>query len=465
MSVTEARARRDCHRNWQSRSLVVLAVAILATPAQAQTLPRVDGPLMLDRAVELALDKNLRVKAVGADARAMESMRKEALAPFWPQLSANGYYADQRMAPNVYTSAGNTMARNYQVFNSDQTRDGNLTAMYSLFSGGRDYYGYKAAARRAEGAREMLKSTEVEIAMQARIDYIAALREAENVRVTSELLRDVEERLRVTRAGFDAGRVPRYYVLRDEAERANVVQMQAMARSRAEQALVALKTTLGVDLASSVELADRLELTPVTLSVAEGIREASARQPEIRTATKQREAAEAEVRAAYGNYFPQVSLSYMYDWAWMRNRAWESQADNMRMRGDNSEGYSVGVVVTLPLFDGLMRENALNTAKARLERAVQAEGLVRQQIAKDVNQAVLMLTAAETGVEASRQGLEQAEEEFRVVKERFESGRGIQLEILDAQVALTRARFNAVNALADYHTALAMWLRATGRVR
>jgi len=465
MSVTEARARRGRHGNRWSPSWVVLAAALLATSAHAQTLPRVDGPLTLDRAVELALEKNLRVKAAGADARVMESMRKEALSPFWPQLSANGYYADQRMAPTVYTSAGNTMARNYQVFNSDQTRDGNLTAMYSLFSGGRDYYGYKAAARRAEGAREMLKSTEVEIAMQARIDYIAALREAENVRVTSELLRDVEERLRVTRAGFDAGRVPRYYVLRDEAERANVVQMQAMARSRAEQALVALKTTLGVDLASSVDLVDRLDFAPVTLSVDEGLREASARQPEIRAAVKQREAAEAEVRAAYGNYFPQVSLSSMYDWAWTKNRAWESQADSMRMRGDNSEGYSVGVVITLPLFDGLMRENAVNTAKARLERAVQAEGLVRQQIAKDVNQAVLMLTAAETGVEASRKGLEQAEEEFRVVKERFESGRGIQLEILDAQVALTRARFNAVNALADYHSALAMWLRATGRVR
>ncbi len=452
MAVTEAR-------------IVVLAALLFAASAQAQTLPRVDGPLTLDRAVELALDKNLRVKAAGADARAMESMRKEAQAPFWPQLSANGYYADQRMAPNVYTSAGNTMARNYQVFNSDQTRDGNLTAMYSLFSGGRDYYGYKAAARRAEGAREMLKSAEVETAMQARLDYIAALREGENVRVTSQLLGDVDERLRVTRAGFDAGRVPRYYVLRDEAERANVVQMQAMARSRAEQALVALKTTLGVDLASSVDLADRLEPTPVTLSVDEGIREASARQPEIRAAAKQREAAEAEVRAAYGNYFPQVSLSYMYDWAWTKSRAWESQADNMRMRGDNSEGYSVGVVVTLPLFDGLMRENALNTAKARLERAGQAEGLVRQQIAKDVNQAALMLTAAEKGVEASRKGLEQAEEESRVVKERFESGRGIQLEILDAQVVRTRARFNAVNALADYHSALAMWLRATGRVR
>jgi len=446
-------------------ALVTVTLLLLAAGAGAQPLPRVDGPLTLEQAVELALQKNLRVKAAGADARVMDSMRREAFAPFWPQLSANGYFADQRMAPNVYTSAGNTMARNYQVFNSDQTRDGNFTAMYPLFSGGRDWYSYKAATRRAEAGYQMLRGAEVDAAMQARLDYIGVLRETENLRVTADLLRDIDERLRVTRAAFDAGRVPRYYVLRDEAERANVVQMQAMAHSRAEQALVALKTTLGVDLASSITLADRLEFTPVAVSIDEGVREAGERQPEIRAAVKQREAAEAEVRAAYGNYFPQVSLSYMYDWAWMKNRAWESQEERMRMRGDNTEGYSVGLVVTLPLFDGLMRENALNTAKAKQERAMQAEGLVRQQIAREVNQAALMLAAAEKGVEASRKGLEQAEEEFRVVKERFESGRGIQLEILDAQVVLTRARFNAVNALADYHSALAMWVRAPGRVR
>jgi outer membrane protein TolC len=448
-----------------SAALAAVVLMLGAVGAEGQPLPKVDGPLTLEQAVDLALQKNLRVRAAGADARVMESMRREALAPFWPQLSANGYVADQRMAPNVYTSAGNTMARNYQVFNSDQTRDGNLTAMFSLFAGGRDYYGYKAATRRAEAGREMLRSAEVEAAMQARLDYVAALREAENLRVTADLLREIEERLRVTREAFEAGRVPRFYLLRDETERANVLQMQAMAQSRADQALINLKTTLGVDLASAITLAGRLEFVPARVSIEEGIREASARQPEIRAAAKQREAAEAEVRAAYGNYFPQVSLSYMYDWAWSRNRAWESQADAMRTRGDNAEGYSVGVVVTLPLFDGLMRENALNTAKARQERAAHAEALVRQQIERDVNQAALMLTAAERGVEASRKGLEQAEEEFRVVKERFASGRGIQLEILDAQVAVTRARFNAVGALAEYHGALAMWLRATGRVQ
>jgi outer membrane protein TolC len=436
--------------------LTIPLMASLPRLAAAQSLPRVDGPLTMDRAVDLALDYNVRVKASSADARVMESMRREALAPFWPQLSANGYAVDQRMAPNVYTSAGSTMARNYQVFDSERNRDANVTAMYPIFSGGRDWYGYKAAAHRADAGKEMLRATEVDVALQARLDYIAAVREAENVRVTEDLLRDVEERLRVTRQTFEAGRVPRFYVLRDEAELANARQMQAMAQSRAGQALVALKTTLGLDLGSALELSDRLEITPVVVSIDQGVREAAARHPEIRGAAKQREAGDAEVRAAYGNYWPQVSLSYMYDWAWFRDR---------NMPGESADGYSAGIVVTLPLFDGFMRENAVKTAKAKRDRAAQAEELARQQIVKDVNQAALMLAAAEKSVDASRAGLEQAEEEFRVIRERFESGRGIQLEILDAQAALTRARFNAVNALAEYQGGLAMWLRATGQVR
>jgi outer membrane protein TolC len=451
MRVTELR------RHLRSLALAgAVGLAVLPAPVGGQPLPRIDGPLTLEQAVDLALAKSLRVKAAGADARTAASMQREALAPFWPQLSANGYLNDQRMGPNVYTSAGNTMARNYQVFSADRNRDANFTAMYSLFAGGRDYYGYQAATRRAEAARESLRGTEVDVAMQARLDYLAALREAENVQVTTDLLGSIDERLRVTRELLDAGRVPRYYVLRDEAERANAAQMDAMARSRAELAIVSLKTTLGVDLASDVTLSDRLEYTPVSVSIDEGVREASQRQPDLRAALKQREAAAAEVRAAYGNYFPQVSLSYMYDWAWMKARAEPSSS---------ADGYSVGLVVTLPLFDGFLRENALKTARAKLDRAVQGEGLVRQQIAKDVNQAVLILRAAETAVDASRRGLDQAEEDFRVVKERFESGRGVQLEILDAQAAVTRARFNAVNALAEYQSAVAMWLRATGRTR
>ena len=131
--------------------------------------------------------------------------------------------------------------------------------MWPLFSGGRTYYGYKAARSRADAAALMREGTELDVAMQARLDYIGVMREQENARVTGDLVRQTEERLRVTREEFEAGRVARFNVLRDEAELANAVQLDTAARSQAALALVALKTTLGVDLASPITATEPLQ--------------------------------------------------------------------------------------------------------------------------------------------------------------------------------------------------------------
>ena len=453
MAVTEDRL---VHRSRHSITLLAAGLLLWGARVQAQALPKIEGPLTMEQAVVLSLEHSRKVKASGADQRAMASMRGEAFAGFLPQVSANGYLVNQNMRPNVYFSAGESMARNFQLFGTNRAQDLNLTAMWPIFSGGRTYYGYKAASARAESATQMLRGTEVEVAMQARLDYIASVREQENARVTGELLRQTEERVRVTREEFEAGRVARFNVLRDEAELANVIQMDTMARSRAELALIALKTTLGVDLASPITAAEPLQYSQTTVSVEEGIRQAVESHPDVQSAANQFEAAEAEVRAALGRYLPEVSATWMYDWQRMRNR------DEPFER---PEGYSAGVVLTIPLFDGFMRENAVATARAKRDKARELLVQARQQVAKEVNQAALMLVAADKNVDASRKGLQQAEEQFRIAQERFGSGRGIQLEVLDAQSTLTRADFNVVGALADHHSALAMWLKATGRIR
>jgi outer membrane protein TolC len=329
--------------------------------------------------------------------------------------------------------------------------------MWPLFSGGRTYYGYKAARSRADAAALMREGTELDIAMQARLDYIGVMREQENARVTGDLVRQTEERLRVTREEFEAGRVARFNVLRDEAELANAVQLDTAARSQAALALIALKTTLGVDLSSPITATEPLQYMPERVAVEDGVQTALGVHPEVRAAEKRTEAAQSEVRSAYGRYLPELSATWMYDWQWMRNRS-----DEMTERMD---GYSAGLVLTIPLFDGFMRENAIGTARAREDQAKEQAMLARQQVAKAVHQAALMLQAAEQSVEASRTGLAQADEQFRIVRERYANGRGIQVEVLDAQTTLTRARFNVVAALADHQTARALWLQATGRVR
>ncbi len=444
-----------CFLAWAAALLIVTSAPVQA--GAGESLPRLEGPVTMDQAVTLALENSRKVKASGADQRAMVSMRRETFAGFLPQVSVNGYLINQNMRDNIYFSAGDTMARNYQLAGTNRFQDLNLTAMWPLFSGGRTYYGYKAAGARADSATYMLRGTEVEVAMQTRLDYIATVREQENARVTGELLRQTEERLRISREEFAVGRVARFNVLRDEAELANAIQMDTMARNRAELALIALKTTLGVDLSSPITVAEPLRYEAMTVSVDEGIRQAVEAHPDVQAAAKQLQAAEAEIRAALGRYLPELSATWMYDWQRMRNRG-----DEMT---EKPEGYSAGLVLTIPLFDGFMRENAIGTTRAKRDRAQEAVVLARQQVAKEVNQAALMLAAAEKNVEASQKGLDQAEEQFRIVQERYATGRGIQLEILDAQTALTRARFNVVAALADYESAQAMWLKATGRVR
>jgi len=442
---------------WMLGAWLGVALATGAARAAPDSLPRIEGPTTMDQAVNLALEHSRKIKASAADQRAMRSMQREATSGFFPQASANGYLVNQNMTPNIYTSAGDTMARNYQWFGTNRAQDVNVSVMWPLFSGGRTYYGYKAARSRADAAALMRDGTELDVAMQARLDYIGVMREQENARVTGDLVRQTEERLRVSREEFEAGRVARFNVLRDEAELANAVQLDTAARSQAALALIALKTTLGLDLGSPITATEPLQYTPEPVSVEDGVRAALEAHPEVRAAEKRIEAAQSEVRSAYGRYLPEVSATWMYDWQWARNRG-----DEMT---EQMNGYSAGLVLTIPLFDGFMRENAIGTARARQDQAKEQAMLARQQIAKTVNQAALMLQAAEQNVEASRKGLAQAEEQFRIVRERYASGRGIQVEVLDAQTTLTRARFNVVAALADHQSARALWLQATGRVR
>ena len=358
---------KPVHRQCWFRGILALIFWLLAAVVTAlsprlagasEDLPQISGPIGMDQAVDLALQHSRKIKAAAADERTMASMQRESFAGFLPQASANGYLVGQRMMPNVYSSVGDTMARNFQVPGSNDFQDLNLTVMWSLFSGGRTYYGHKAADARAKAAKEMLRGTETEVAMQSRLDYIAVLREQENAQVTGEMLKQTEEMLHLAREGYAVGRVARVNVLRNETELAYVVQMDTMARNQADLALIALKTTLGLDLASSISAAEPLEFVAMTVSVADGIKQALTSNPDVQATAN---ATESEKRAAYGRYLPEVSATWMYDWA---------QMSNSGMPNENPKGYSVGLVMTFPLFDGFMRENAIKTALAKQDKAM-----------------------------------------------------------------------------------------------
>jgi outer membrane protein TolC len=129
----------------------------------------------------------------------------------------------------------------------------------------------------------------------------------------------------------------------------------------------------------------------------------------------------------------------------------------------SDQGYVGGVTAALPILDGGLRRSAVNEAQATVQQARADERDAVLKVNRDVSTALVNLSAAARNVGLSKAAVEQAEEDYRVIKLRYESGKAINVEVLDALAALTRALTNYADALYQHNVARDQLTRATGQ--
>ena len=100
-----------------------------------------------------------------------------------------------------------------------------------------------------------------------------------------------------------------------------------------------------------------------------------------------------------------------------------------------------------------------------LAQAQQAGGqLGSSDIEGEVRDAWVAWEEGSTILESSKRVVEQADEALRLARSSFEAGAATQLDVLQSQLELTRARLEEAVALHTYHTALATVRRAMGEI-
>ena len=80
----------------------------------------------------------------------------------------------------------------------------------------------------------------------------------------------------------------------------------------------------------------------------------------------------------------------------------------------------------------------------------------------DQRQDYLNILSAREQIRATEAAVEQAEEAYKIATVRYRSGVGINLDVLDAQLALNKARTNHITALYNYNVGLATLENAMG---
>jgi len=104
------------------------------------------------------------------------------------------------------------------------------------------------------------------------------------------------------------------------------------------------------------------------------------------------------------------------------------------------------VQVTWPILDGLRREGRMAEQNALVEQSdVRARDL-RQQVAADVDGALLDLRSAAAQQMISGDRLRLATEEVSQARQRFEAGVAGNIEVINAQESLVRAREADIDA-------------------
>jgi TolC family type I secretion outer membrane protein len=426
-------------------SLACVAVCIASGISFAQQMT-------LQECVEIALRTHPQIRLALSQREASVARLRQAQAQWRPELNLTGTQRQQgpTVSFTVPLPPPNPPREISVVRPSTQLL--NLELRQSIYDGGRFTANIRSARYFADASDALLQATRAQLTLRVTEAYADVLAAQALEEVARQSVERVQVVLKTAKARLEAGVAPRFDVLRAEAELAAAQEQLLTAQNAVALAKAALNQLLGRPTNAPIEVAPLPEpITPSSeaLQTETFLTQALAHRPELRSAEAQIQAAQERVNFAKADKNPLLFLSSNYqrqtETGFSRDYAW-----------------SVNLIVQFPIFDSGRRESVLQEQEALLQQALAQREQLQRQIALEVEQAIRNYQVALQRLNTARAALASAEEAFRLAQVRYEAGVGTQVEVLDAQVALTQARANEVRALYDAHKAFARLVYATG---
>jgi len=408
---------------------LLLALQGAVSPTLTDSLPKVTLVEALERAARL--DPNY-VAALGQVDNAVWARRSAFSVFILPSISL-ATTATRSNPP--FFNFGTLRPEKFSVQSS-------ITASYDLFLGGQKFAELSRSGAVLESAHAGELKQRFATALLTESDYYAVLAAAELDRVARDRLRRAREQLGVARARVSSGAAVSTdsLNLRLEMTRAQVAQLQQQSSLRVAR----LELGRRIGAAGPVDAAP-LDTTPapeLPISLADAISQAAVQGPNYRIAAAEERAASATFRSRLGTYLPHATLS------------WTGVGFDNKFVPSGAKFTQLSLGVTFPLWDNGRRELALSQARASRDVARAVRQDMDRAVQHDVTAAYDAYVTTRATADLAVQGLAVARESFRVQQTRYSSGATTILDLLDAEVNLSQAEADLVQA--RYGTRLAL---------
>lgn len=480
------------------RSAIEAIEAYLDREAPQPFVLEPDNAVTLDvrEAVRMALENNAQVLQADADVRAAEARVGQARSRLFPQVSGNlslnhteyrnggsgsslgglggslgggslggiggGFSGLGFLGPGNLTAGQLALGLGSSILSQrfqrqaleslqpdDTTYTQQLTISQVFYAGGSRAAAISASEFLAQSQSWQREATLDELEFQTKQAFYDSMLAATLVRVAEESVRTFERQLADAEEMLEVGYISGFEVLRARTElerrRADLVSAQ----NAYLLSLTNLRRLIFVPQETPIALNPRVDWAPIETPIDSLVNLANDHRPELLALDEAIAAADQDIRARKGQYLPQLGGQAQY-----RNtdRAGSSVPD----------GWTFSVGLEWELYAGGRRKAETQEAAALRDSLVHQRADVERLVELDVTRALIQLRDAMAKVHAERSTLAQAEEGLRLAELRFQEGVGTQTEVLDAELALTAAESQLVQAVRDYAVGNAALERATG---
>ena len=404
--------------------LVLNTAAVFAAPVE----------LSLDDSIALALQNNPAIKIANSDKESANWGVSAAKGAKLPSVSLS--HSDSRSgSPEI--GVGNNFSNN-------------ISLSMPIYSGG----GIEA---QIEQAKLNLKVNDVgvdksrqQVKLDATTGYFSILGAQNSLKVSQESVDMMQDHLKNVQAQYGVGVVAKSDVLRSQVELADYQQKQIVAQNSYDLAVSSFNNVLGLPLDTDVTLKDELKTGTYALSLDDSINYAMAHRPDVAQADYNIDIAKQGVKVAKSGRLPSVNFS--------ANQGWSDSS----FPGTTDSGWSVGLAATWTPFDSGVTNAKIKQSDASVTKALLEAQQAKEGYQLEVRQYYLSMNEASKRIGTSQVAVENAQEDYKIAGVRYSSGVGTNTDVIDAQVALTTAKNNYIQAMYDYNTNKANLNKAMG---
>lgn len=423
------------------RPSLALALLVTAAPLAAEPLSRAE-------AVRLALEANPDVKKAEENLAKLRGLVTEVRADALPELKVLGQWTRFR-DPSLLNSPS---FDNFPPEFIDQLRpvpatlwDGYATLKQTLwsFKVGRAIKAAKLATRSGDEEIRRVHQAVALLAVQAYNEYVLS---RERVRVAGSAVRQKEIQLETTRNRRVAGVATELDVLRFEVDLENARAQLLAQEGAAELARGRLNAVLVRPIGSPIEPTDGLDYIDVSVAPEQVVAEAWANRPEVKQVDLEERIRDHAIAIAKADMRPTLDFN--------GNFGWSTRKTTNFFEGD-FERWSAGIVLTVPVFDGLRTAGKVAQAKADRNIVAQTKVALENQIRLEAQDAVDRLSVAKKVLDTTELNLRQARKALEMIQANYKYGAATLLDVIDAQAAQTLADSNRIQALYTHANARA----------